>query len=248
MILQAATPYVPNQRLLFPTPSNNFHLRMPNKHRGCRMPGSYPYRRGMGDTTSITLGCGGDLASQIQTVAAGLMADPSTAAGQDAVTALTAAANQICSESVAGAAFGCPAMTGCDSTLPSIVASLAPAVQAVLTQFQASAQGQATYSATCAQIWGAASCTAAGASPTAPVTTVVQPTVTAAPPVTPPPVINPPATQSNGVNQTTTGSGAGQSNTTNPTSVLPAVSSIPDWVWYVAAGGAAILVISMVSK
>jgi hypothetical protein len=245
MILQAATPYVPNQRLAFPAPSNNFHLRMPNKHRGCRMPGSYPYRRGMGDTSSITLGCGGDLASQLQTVAAGLMAAPQTAAGQDAVTALTNAANQICAESGAGAAFGCPPMSGCDS-ISSIVAGLAPTVQAVLTQFQASPQGQATNSATCAQVWGAASCAASGNNPSAPVTVISQPS--SAPPVTPPPVINPPATQSNGVNQTTTGSGAGQSNTTNPTSVLPAASSIPDWVWYVAAGGAALLVISMVSK
>lgn len=67
-------------------------------------------------------------------------------------------------------------------------------------------------------------------------------------PVTPPPVVNPPAAQSNTINQTTVGSGAGQSNSFNPTTLIPDVSSIPSWVWYAGGGLLALVVIMRLGK
>ena len=71
---------------------------------------------------------------------------------------------------------------------------------------------------------------------------------TGTPPVTPAPVTNPPAAQSNTVNQTTVGSGAGQSNSSNPLSVLPDLSTLPTWAYWAAGGVVALLVISSLGK
>lgn len=85
--------------------------------------------------------------------------------------------------------------------------------------------------------------------PSVPLSTVnVTPAVLVPAPVTPPPVVNPPAAQSNTVNQMTVGSGAAQSNTFNPASILPDVSSVPDWVWYAGGGLIALVVISSLVK
>lgn len=67
-------------------------------------------------------------------------------------------------------------------------------------------------------------------------------------PITPPPVVNPPAAASNGVNQQTVGNGAGQSNSFNPATLIPDVSTVPDWVWYAGGGLLALVVISSLGK
>lgn len=87
--------------------------------------------------------------------------------------------------------------------------------------------------------------------PSAPVSTptnIIPPVQIQATPITPPPVSNPPAATSNGVNQTTVGSGAAQSNTFNPASILPDASAMPDWVWYAGGGLLALIVVSSLVK